>query len=66
MKCKSTGIMGAVSLVIAVAAVLALVTVPATDDSEAYSTTIYDNWCDYEIIGPGITKLSLTRAGEIR
>jgi hypothetical protein len=39
--------MGAVSLVIAVAAVLALAIVPAADDSEAYTTTIYDNWCDY-------------------
>ena len=53
MKCKSTGIMGAVSLAIAVAAVLTFVTVPAADDSEAYTTTIYDNWCDYEIIGSG-------------
>ncbi len=49
--------MGAVSLVIAVAAVLALAIVPAADDSEAYTTTIYDNWCDYEIIGPGAVEL---------
>ncbi len=57
MKCKSTGIRGASLLAIAAVAVLALAIVPAADDSEAYTTTIYDNWCDYEIIGPGAVEL---------
>ena len=61
MNCKSTGMMGAALLVIAAAAVLALATVPVADDSEAYTTTIYDNWCDYEITGPG--EVQLTHVG---